>query len=282
MENILLNLPYISQIDHPAALLKRNDCGPACCWMLLSGYHQLSENETVDFLYQSVVPSGDRYTSWKENIKILNSHSLYPQYRWNIIINDLQTALQQGFPIMVLINYGVLSIAFPTESTFMGNHFMLVVGINQNNVIVHDPLWRKQGGKNIQIPIDLFYSAWKSAEGISASGLIMTKKLNKQEQILAVGNVISQIGLNLRLGAGINHKLIGRLNHQKSIQFAEIITKNNQEKWGRLRNTKLWCAIKYQNSTLVLIEQKKISTSTLKEKITESLNILQDILNELA
>ena len=244
MEKILLTIPYLSQIDGQGAKDYRNDCGPACCWMLLKGYDRLASDESVDSLYQSVVKSGDRFTSWMENITILRTHGLYPHYRWRMKINDIEEHLSRGYAVMALINYGVLKDHISTYSSFSGNHFLLVIGVDDENFILHDPLWKSDDGKNLYVNKSVFEKAWSEADGIQSSGLVMTESLNKNEVIIRKGRVISSIGLNLRLGTSIRHSIVGRLYDGNDVEFAEIFQSNEGNYWGSI--SKFYHLVCYQ------------------------------------
>jgi ABC-type bacteriocin/lantibiotic exporter with double-glycine peptidase domain len=67
-------------------------------------------------------------------------------YRGNI--DDLKSTISKGYPLIVLIDYGV---AF-----YQANHFMVVIGYNPQGVIAHSG---RQQAK--LIPYDDFLKAWK-------------------------------------------------------------------------------------------------------------------------
>ncbi len=286
MTTIKMAFPYLSQINGIGAGGYRNDCGPTCCWMLLQGFGLLQKGETVDSLYRSVVKNGDRYTSWQENIKILQNHGVYPAYGWDLKITDVEHSLQNGYAVMALIHYGVLQQAMQTYSGFTGNHFLLVVGMEKNVFLIHDPLWLNEGGKYLRVEKSDFEKAWIAAEGAKASALKMTKKLGELSMEKYVGTVLSSIGLNLRSGAGINYDIVGRLAFNEEIFIETILALDNGDVWGKLAGSDVWCAIRYQDSEMMAVkvleespvDEDKNEVKTIEERIITAIDLLNETL----
>jgi hypothetical protein len=230
------------------------------------------------------VKSGDRYTSWQENIEILQNHGVYPAYGWDLKITDVEESLQNGYAVMALIHYGVLRQAMQTYSGFTGNHFILVVGMEENVFLIHDPLWLNEGGKYLRVEKSDFEKAWMAAEGAKASALRMTKKLGELSMEKYVGTVLSSIGLNLRSGAGVNYKIVGRLAFNEAIFIEKILTLDNGDVWGKLAGSDVWCAIRYQGSelmTMKALEENAVDENGNKGKMIEERIITAiDLLNE--
>lgn len=286
---IQLNIPYLSQINGIGADGFRNDCGPTCCWMLLKGYDLLKPEETVDKLYQSVVKNGDRYTSWQENKELLQKHGIYSLYDWDLRISDLEKSLLNGHAIMVLVHYGLLRNGIKTYSAFSGNHFMLVVGMDEENFYVHDPLWLNEDGKFIKVKKDILEDAWLGADGAKGSALFMTKKIGETEVVNFSGKVLSSIGLNLRSGPSVGFEILGRLAFGEIIELASIKDLENGDAWGKIAGCEVWCAIEYQGNKLMEVEKitnceesgnhiENNNIIILKKNIITAINILNETL----
>jgi hypothetical protein len=81
----------------------------------------------------------------------------------HMTIQGLRAEWRQGHPYVALIKYGCLSTLGLTESAFQGPHFVVVLGSeaeSDENVVVHDPLYRGQGGAYKRYPARDFWRAW--------------------------------------------------------------------------------------------------------------------------
>ena len=286
MTMIKLAVPYLSQINGLGAGGFRNDCGPTCCWMLLKGFGLLKEGESVDSLYRSVVKYGDRYTSWQENMDILQAHGVFAQYGWDLRIRDVEESLKKGFVVMALINYGVLRQTINTHSTFSGNHFLLVVGMDEAHFFLHDSLWLNEQGRFLPVKKTDFERAWLAAEGTKGSALRMTRRMGVVEMVRYHGKVASSIGLNLRSGAGIGYEILGRLAFGEQVNLEDLVRLENGDVWGKLAGNEVWCAIRYQGSELMMVQTMEENFENVNESdkdwwmIVEKINTAIALLNE--
>ncbi|MGH2522911.1 MAG: C39 family peptidase, partial [Anaerolineales bacterium] len=135
-----LNLPYKSQYD-PDAAASRNDCGPTCLAMLLNA---LGITATSDAVFQRTGAPPDHYISVAQLMRVAESYSAPLEYRRGWGLGQLRVSLDFGKPLIALVHYAAFSELQPgvsTQSDFKGPHFVLVVGYDEQSVIVHDPLW---------------------------------------------------------------------------------------------------------------------------------------------
>lgn len=154
----ILQVPYVSQVDGPTAGGHRNDCGPACVAMLLGSA------VTIADVYAAIGSlGGDPYINGGQLARGAAYHGLILTAT-HLSIQGLRAAWYQGHPYIALINYGCLSRVGLTESVFQGPHFVVVLGSEgvdaEEKVVVHDPLYRGQGGAYKRYPARDFWRAW--------------------------------------------------------------------------------------------------------------------------
>ncbi len=151
----VMAVPYRSQWDEDAN--KRNsDCGPACVAMLLDykGVY-VAINQLGDEANMNQHPD---YTGPLDLIKAAAAHQLTLTRALNITLDQLKAHV----PAIVLVHYGTLH-ALPTQDQRFGaGHWLVVIGVNDASVIVHDPNWRgaqRNQGASLAIPRALFTQA---------------------------------------------------------------------------------------------------------------------------
>lgn len=158
----LLNTAYKSQYD-PDAAVSRNDCGPCCLAMLLNG---LGLPATTDAVFQRTGAAANQYVSVAQLMRVAESYNAPLEFRKGLTLADLKGYLDLGKLMIALVQYAGFSEVQPgvsTQSTFKGPHFVLVVGYDEQNIIVHDPLWtgnRRQEGAFKKWPYGVWMSAW--------------------------------------------------------------------------------------------------------------------------
>ena len=160
----LLHLVYKSQYD-PDAALSRNDCGPACLAMLLSG---LGIAASTDAVFQHCGARPEAYVSMAQLLRAGEHYGAPLEFRAGCGLGALRGWLDQGRPLIALVHYGAFSELAPgvsTQSRFTGPHFVLVVGYDAHSVVVHDPLWtgeRRSEGAFRRWPNAVWEQAWGS------------------------------------------------------------------------------------------------------------------------
>lgn len=156
---MLLDIPYLSQVDGPGAGNFRNDCGPASVAMLL---HGVGKTPTIADVYKATGVVGDQYTTGSQLIKAAAKWGLAIAGKYQTM-EGLRADIRIGIPFLALVHYGAFSSLGKTESPFRGPHFLDVVGFDDKNIVVHDPLWSGQGGRYLSWPNDIFYNAWEQS-----------------------------------------------------------------------------------------------------------------------
>ncbi len=141
---IKLSVPYMSQFD-PAAASHSGDCGPTCLAMILNAAPN-SRGRTVDQLYTVHLagkPAGD-FTTLGEMVAMCTAEGVPLR---QVISPDqaqalakLRNLIGQHTPFVALVNYAKWDDI--TKNNFRGPHFVVVTGCDDQNILVHDPIFR--------------------------------------------------------------------------------------------------------------------------------------------
>jgi LysM repeat protein len=159
----ILQVPYRSQKSKTAGY-SANDCGPACIVMMLAC---TGKDMTVDELYKHPSIAGQ-----KGGIAIGSLQTVSKAYgvplRYAVLkLDDLKTKIDEGRPTMVLVDYKPIVDkhlnGVPTNGLF--GHFALVVGYDDESIIVHDPYWATDDGAYRHWPTAVFSKAWTGGIG---------------------------------------------------------------------------------------------------------------------
>lgn len=228
-----LNVAWRSQLGSGADKY-HNDCGAACVSMLVSAYTQ--QNISVDEIYARIQPNSDTYLSVAQlknacalyGINMIASYDLSKEYYWQSMIDKT--------PSIALINYKPIVDAKLADDniTFTGFHFVVVVGLDADGVLIHDPLFKTDNGAFRHIP----YAVYEKAIGTSGAGILLTatkplgsitvKKGTKYR--VDVKERYIRTEPNTSTGIYVESKHLGDI-----VLISEI--SNN---WGRLTDTTYW------------------------------------------
>ena len=163
MAEIQLDVPYRSQWDVDAKDHDA-DCGPTCLAMILGA---VGVEATPDGLYRFIgTRSRHAYTTFNELIQAGQQMGL--TLVWQRFANrsdalsQLRSNLDAGRPFIALVKYAKWRQRL--GNPFSGGHFVVVVGYDDNNVYMHDPLFGKwvdrAKGDRYRMPTNLFLDAW--------------------------------------------------------------------------------------------------------------------------
>lgn len=246
---VQLEVPYVSQLG-PDAQAYHNDCGPACGVMLLQAFtdHAI----TVDQFYAETGHTTDTYTSYGEIRAVLYRYDLATEMIWGMNWGQLEIVLTEERPIIALIKYQVLAAEMDTYSNFQGQHFVVIVGIDDPDVLLHDPLWPDQAGKNWRIPLETMNRAWGQAQP-HHTGLATIPSLS-DERVREADQDWVQVG-----GYGLNVRSEPRVAEGNIVDFVHsgkkrILLERRQvgaDEWGRI-GPERWIALKYDGEVLAI------------------------------
>lgn len=140
MPTVKLNVPYRSQWD-PDADDHNADCGPTSLAMLLSA---LGDPISPDQMYTYIGQRGmSEYTSFGDLTRAAKARNL-TMTRKNFLpakaLDELKATLDAGKPFIALVNYAFWDPI--VHNGFKGSHFVLVTGYDDDQVFIHDPLFR--------------------------------------------------------------------------------------------------------------------------------------------
>jgi len=229
----VMNVPYTAQLGSGADA-HFNDCGAACSAMLIEAY--TGATIPVDVLFSECIPGGDVSLSAIQLMNVLQKHGVKTEWKAFLEEVGLYKILSAKKPFIALILYGVLVNAGLVElKNFRGFHFVVVVGIDTDSVIINDPLYTSPAGKKVVIPLAIFMQAWREAgadpQANPACGAIIPIAPLTERSIAAplsapvVGTkyrVTASDGLNVRSGPGINFQKVGGLSFGALINVEKV------------------------------------------------------------
>ena len=169
----ILVVPYRSQWDADGSDFA-SDCGPACVAMVLEHYgvridiNQLSR--------EAGMTVSRPYTLPVELIRAAMLHGVTLERRLPCVVSDLAIELDAGRPVIVLLHYG--SINNRQDTNYTKGHWVVVVGVDETVVYIHDPNWRgdrRDNGRALAISRAIFDEAWEKCalDGNSARQCLM-------------------------------------------------------------------------------------------------------------
>lgn len=163
---ILLDVPYLSQWDETAST-HIADGGVTALAMIINAFFAPAEPVTVDMLYARHLPdkAPSEFTNISEIVKIGSEVGLdltFDRYQnEKEALEGLREMVREGKPVIILVNYAAWDRV--AQNNFGGGAFVLVTGFDDQNVFVHDPLFRstRRGqGEYFVWSNELFLTGW--------------------------------------------------------------------------------------------------------------------------
>lgn len=137
-----------------------SDCGPASVAMVIEflGSH-VPINQVAQAANQPAHPT---YTIPGDLIHAAAKYGVTLRRVLGLTIEMLRDqTMVQRLPVIALVHYGTLT-PLVQDKRFTGGHWLVVVGVDEKNVYVHDPNWRgdkRNDGARLAIPNDVFAQA---------------------------------------------------------------------------------------------------------------------------
>jgi nucleoid-associated protein YgaU len=215
----VLKIPYASQKDTKTAGYSFNDCGPACVNMMVLATGQ---NVTTDQIYRraGIVDKGALSVRTVMNAGNLYGLNLgYHDISSDSSISSLRTWIDQGRPALALIDYAPIMRARYHESSIIGGHFALVVGYDDDDVIVHDPYWNGKGGAYRYWKIPVFLESWY-ARGTQYQRVALVPKASIAQPDKPAYDVPDDIWRRMRAKAQFEGTVTPKINNQEDYNTA--------------------------------------------------------------
>jgi uncharacterized protein YvpB len=180
---IIPSIPYKSQLDTDAGEF-RNDCGPTSLAMIL---HAFGVEVSTNAVYRKTGAKANGYVSVSQLMRAGEAYNVPFDYFSGWTLDTLKARIKDGRPAIALVHYGEFVSIKPGVSTqynFNGPHFLVVLGYDDDNIYVNDPLWsgsRRSQGEHKRWTYAQFKKAWgaNSKDGNrNFSGIVSKRKLS--------------------------------------------------------------------------------------------------------
>lgn len=225
----ILPVPYISQLGAGSEQLF-NDSGAAAGAMLVQAY--TGQAITPIEFYRLSGQTGDAPLSFAQISNTLSAKGLTVELRSSLKLADLSLILFSGRPVIALIKHALLQAAGLTPEKFDGPHYLVVVGLDVEQVFVHDPLRKDGSGRSLAIPWLIFYQAWSQVQGYERAILVPRLQLVRRVRVTAnLLNVHSQPGANALLAGTVSQGDLFEITIQ-------------QNGWGKIGEDR-WISLSY-------------------------------------
>ena len=165
----LLEIPFFSQLTYGAELY-HNDCGPACCSMLVAAIKDqiVSVNEWYKMEGWGA-PTTDIGTYAYQLQAALLLFEISSILGSTLSLESIRSLIDQGRPIIPLVSYKVFSDANITQIKGTFNHWLVISGYDQENIITTDP-YRTTNGL-MAVPNELFSRSYLASYLVTHSTL---------------------------------------------------------------------------------------------------------------
>lgn len=162
-----LSIPFLSQ-NGPGADERRNDCGAACCAMIIRGLTE--QTPTVDEIAIAYQPQPNYYMAVTDLLAALRGYGVPANYRRPLYASDIEWNIRLGKPTIALVKYSKL----PIQATpFTGSHFIVCYGLEDGRILYHDPLFLHDTGTIIsKDDLNLAMSGFEPGENMYFQGII--------------------------------------------------------------------------------------------------------------
>lgn len=157
---IFLDVPYRSQWDADAAT-HTADCGPTALAMVLNSIGVATTPDTIYARFMPDKPLG-AYTSVSELRQAAAGYNV--EFDSMTFDGDtfrrLKETIDRNRAVIALVNYEHLDAVL---NNFTGAHFVVIVGYDNTNIFIHDPLYsgvNRLLGAFKKWPNDVFLKAW--------------------------------------------------------------------------------------------------------------------------
>lgn len=128
-------------------------CGACCVQSLLAYYGVELDQKTLEKDTNTSKESGADH---RDIIKFLQSKGLEVELQKGMLLSDLQSFIDDGIPVIVMIQAWGKSVT-DLEKTWENGHYVLAIGYDEDNVYFMDPSIL---GNYAYLPSDEFVKRW--------------------------------------------------------------------------------------------------------------------------
>jgi hypothetical protein len=157
----LLNVPFLScaseELDDP-----ESQSGKVCAAMLIHAYTD-KKPSLERFLVRTTQKNGQIPTVEKI-LTGMKYYGVLGEQRINLNMSDLAVVLSSGRPLILKVMYDGLRSLDKVTGSSKHSQYVVCVGLDVNNICVHDPLKDLESGKDIKIPYHHLYRIWSETD----------------------------------------------------------------------------------------------------------------------
>jgi len=174
---IKLNVPFFSQLDSETDQGYRMCFSSSCAMALDYLLPSVLVGQKDDDYLRRVEEYGDTTDPYAQ-VCALESYGVEASFRRNLDLSDIEAQLESGFPIPI----GVLHKG-PSSAPIGDGHWMTVVGMDDDYLIVNDPFGEmctedgyyinNTDGKNLKYPYEHILKRWLVEGESSGWGIIL-------------------------------------------------------------------------------------------------------------
>ena len=167
----ILDVPFISQLGAGASA-HNNDCGPACCSMVLAAVMDNVVNPDDWYAMDGWgAPGTDIGTTAYQLQKALNLFNLKTSIIGAMPLSSIYTIINNNALAIALVKYDYFSDLGYTYYKGHFNHWLVVIGYNDSSVITLDPYRPESTGGIMIVPADLFAKSYLGTSLVSVVGV---------------------------------------------------------------------------------------------------------------
>lgn len=149
-----LEIGYRSQLEPKEETdFAVGDCGSSCLAML-------ADVPVDDVSEATGEPQGFTSLTLRQLQLVSVQWDITLSWRGRMTIGEVKGLLDKGFPIVSLCWYPLLPLRF--DPSYNNGHFVLIVGYEGNDLIIHDPYYRNGWGAYLRMSWDDFSKAWSA------------------------------------------------------------------------------------------------------------------------
>jgi len=155
-----IEMQFVSQLGEGAGIYN-NDCGPACCSMII-----LEDKDifvSPDELYKVPgwgAPSTDIGTNSYQLQLLLKDFEVKSTIGYALSLDNIKSFIDGGWPVITLVKYGLFSAAGLTVNKGTFNHWFIVTGYTDNEIITMDPYRPYEAGGTMIVPTAMFMASY--------------------------------------------------------------------------------------------------------------------------